>query len=103
MIRRCCKETIELGFAVSLTFRRDLDEQQQDRWWDEFIAQAIEAKGLRFGGGGDNKQFAGFVTAAAGTSAAEINRQQIAAWLAARPEVRVFTVGPLVDARCDDE
>lgn len=91
-------EFSELGCQVSVLFKNGLSDDAINRFVDEFIAQAVEAHGLCFGGGGDSKQWCGFLTRPSRASVEEIHRQQLTSWLTARPEVLEFAIGPLVDA-----
>ena len=81
----------EDGFHVRLVLRAS-SAAAADRFWDDFLAEAIEAHGLTYGGGEQ-----GFVAMARG-SAVEADREAVRDWLAARPEVASAEVGPLVDA-----
>ena len=80
----------EDGFHVRLVLRT-LSAAEADRFWDDFLAEAIEARGLTYGGGEQ-----GFVAALRG-SATEADRAAIRDWLAACPEVASAEIGPLVD------
>ncbi|NWG73966.1 MAG: DUF469 family protein [Rubrivivax sp.] len=62
-------------------------------FWHAFVTEAIEALSLTYGGGEH-----GFVGRAGVGSATEADREMVAAWLHARPDVASFVVGPLVDA-----
>lgn len=83
----------QMGFEVSFKLHDDLAAAQWWQFWDAFIPEAIEARGLEFGGGA----MAGFVCAQGRVSLAEAHREQLAEWFAARPEVASAQVGPLVD------
>ena len=84
----------EDGFHVRFVLRA-LSATEADRFWDAFLAEAIEARGLTYGGGEQ-----GFVAALRG-SATEADREAVRVWLAARPEVASAEIGPLVDAWYD--
>lgn len=84
----------EDGFHVRFVLRA-LSAAEADRFWDDFVAEAIEARGLTYGGGEQ-----GFVAARRG-SATEADRDAVRDWLAARPEVASAEIGPLVDAWYD--
>ncbi len=98
--RRSCRlrkklrlgEFQQLGFETLLRFRPELTDAEQAAFFDAFLAEAIEASGLTFGG-----WEAGFVAPVQG-SASEAQREAVRAWLAARPELAEFAVGPLIDA-----
>lgn len=85
----------EDGFHLRVVLRA-LSAAEADRFWDAFLAEAIEARGLTYGGGEE-----GFVAALRG-SATEADRDAVRDWLAARPEVVSAAIGPLVDAWYDD-
>jgi len=85
----------EDGFHVRFALRA-LSAAEADRFWDAFLAEAIEARGLTYGGAEE-----GFVAALRG-SATEADRDAVRDWLAARPEVMSAEVGSLVDAWYDD-
>lgn len=84
----------EDGFHVRLALRA-MTAAEADRFWDDFLAEAIEARGLTYGGGEQ-----GFVATLRG-SGTEIDRDAVRVWLAARPEVASAEIGPLVDAWYD--
>ena len=84
----------ELGFQLHAKTVTDIDEE---KLWDLFIGQAIEANGLLFGGG-VGREINGFVTVGGRGSTSEEHRQTLAAWLEMQPEILEFEVGPLVDA-----
>jgi uncharacterized protein len=60
----------------------------------DFIDQAIERRGLCFGGGEES----GFITHSSRGSAAEDDRQAVGTWLEATGVILSVTVGPLIDA-----
>ena len=81
----------EDGFRVRFVLRAP-SAAEAGRFWDDLLAEAIEARGLTYGGAEQ-----GFVAAARG-SATDAHREAVRAWLAARPEAASVDVGPLVDA-----
>lgn len=83
----------QLGFPVEFRLAPDLTEAQIDAFCDAFIADAIEANALMFGGGES-----GYVCAISRRSASDVNRIQVQSWLAARPEVISVSIGELEDA-----
>ena len=87
----------ELGFAVRFVLAPSDDPLASLRFWDAFLAEAIEAQALQYGGGAE-----GFVCAERG-SVAEAQRAQVRDWLLARGEATQVEVGPLVDAWYCDE
>ena len=84
----------EDGFHVRFVLRA-LSAVNAHRFWDDFLSEAIEARGLTYGGAEE-----GFVAALRG-SATEADRDAVRDWLAARPEVASAEAGPLVDAWYD--
>lgn len=84
----------ELGFEVSFAFAKPHSPDEEDRFWDEFTLEAIEANGLMFGGNAQG----GFVAACGRASATERHRAEVQAWLDARPEIVDAIVGHLIDA-----
>ncbi len=82
------------GFEITIALCGDLDARAEAAFWDAFVAEAIEAAGLAYGGGAR-----GFVTRADGGDAADGDRRHLATWLRARRDVERFDVGPLEDAR----
>lgn len=87
----------EDGFAVRLAFVPADDPLEHLRFWDAFIAEAIEANGLIYGGGAE-----GFAMPERG-SATDAHREAVRAWLATRTELSATTVGPLADAWYDED
>jgi uncharacterized protein YggL (DUF469 family) len=88
----------ELGFEVRFLVADNLSHDTFDALVDAFISQAIEAHGLLCGGGGKNPEWSVFVTREGRGSVTAEHRQTIERWLAARPEVKIVQIGPLVDA-----
>jgi len=85
------EEFREAGFHVDFVLTVEPGVASH-RFWDDFLAEAIEAHALTCGGAHPC-----FVTPERG-SAAEAHRRIVRDWLAARPEVTRATVGGLVDA-----
>jgi len=83
----------ETGFSVAFTVH---DAAAGTAFDDAFIAQAIEGRGLRCGGGA-GPNWSVFVTKAGYGSATEADRAAVGAWLEARPEVRGIAIGALQD------
>jgi len=88
----------ELGCEVHFQVVDNLSHDAFDAVVDTFISEAIEAHGLLCGGGGKNPEWSIFVTRQGRRSVTEEHRRAIETWLAARPEVNVVQIGPLVDA-----
>ena len=84
----------QLGFDISFQFQLELPETEEDRFWDNFILEAVEANELVFGGGNTS----GFVTGSRRSTATEGHREMIHNWLQSRREVQSITVGALTDA-----
>lgn len=82
-----------MGFSVAFTLVPGLTASQANRFWDAFIAEAIEANHLTYGGGET-----GYVVPEGRVSATEFHREQARAWLQSRPEVLAVDIGSLSDA-----
>lgn len=78
--------------------KENLTSEARETFLDEFILQAIETKGLLFGGGTDEFELRGFVTRAGRVSATAADRGGVEAWLKNRLEVIGVEIGNLVDA-----
>jgi hypothetical protein len=87
----------ELGFEISFSLPANLDSETQGRFFDQFLAGAIESNGLLFGGG-FSKDSEGFATLAKRGSATEEHRVRVRSWLAANPLVADVQIGELVNA-----
>jgi uncharacterized protein len=68
-----------------------------DDFLDACIAQAIEAHGLAFGGGGQGDRLTGVIEVGRMAHPVEARLQQVRRWLGARADVKQYVVGPLVD------
>ncbi|MDZ7288872.1 MAG: YggL family protein [candidate division KSB1 bacterium] len=88
----------EMGFEVRFRMSSSLDESSFNKLIDAFIEQAIEAKRLMFGGGGNESVWSGFVTLDRRGSATEQHRQFVQHWLQSQPQIVEHYVGPLIDA-----
>jgi len=88
----------EFGFRVLVRMKEDLTSEARETLLDEFILQAIETKGLLFGGGTDELELRGFVTRAGCGSATDAHRGEVEGWLKDRLEVIEAEIGNLVDA-----
>jgi uncharacterized protein YggL (DUF469 family) len=82
----------ELGFELALHLDRDLDASADDAFWDAFIVECIEGRGLSYGG-----STTGYITRAGHGSASAEDREAVRAWLAQRTELAGFELGPLDD------
>ncbi|MTW09294.1 DUF469 family protein [Pseudoduganella eburnea] len=66
---------------------------------DRFLAEVIEANGLAFGGGGDGKEFSGFVGAYKRYGKVEdSHRTLVREWLEKQSQLTDVNVGELRDA-----
>jgi uncharacterized protein YggL (DUF469 family) len=88
----------ELGCAVRFRCADDISDHAFDAVIEAFISQAIEARSLMCGGGGQKPAWHVFVTVERRGSVTEAHRVAMQQWLTTRPEVDEFQVGPLVDA-----
>jgi uncharacterized protein YggL (DUF469 family) len=82
----------ELGFEIALRLVPDLAAEEDDAFWQNFIVECIEARGLTYGGAST-----GTVARAGRGSVSAEDRKAVQAWLAARPELACVEVGPLDD------
>ena len=92
------KEFQELGFEITCSFVPNFSDADFDSFIDEFIDEAIERNGLQFGGGGDRKEWRGFVALDHRGMVTEAHRTKVSDWLASRTEITEYQVGNLVDA-----
>lgn len=88
---------MELGFVVRAELVPTLDDPGFDAFLDRWI-DAVETRGLAFGGGGRLDTFEGFVTGTGRASATDVDREAMAAFCANDSAVVSQGVGPLVDA-----
>lgn len=82
----------ELGFELALHLDKDLAASADDAFWDAFIVECIEGRGLSYGG-----STTGYITRAGRGSASAEDREAVRAWLAQRTELAGFALGPLDD------
>jgi uncharacterized protein len=88
----------ELGFEIKVSLKSELSEVDSDKFYVDFILQAVEKNQLMFGGGGDSKSVEGFITSSKKyTSATENQKEQVRNWLKQRDEVFEFQIGDLKD------
>lgn len=80
------------GFAVSFRFDPALDDAACRALLARFVAEALEARGLAYGGGEH-----AFVTCRNGASATEADRAAVARWLRGCAGVQAVVVGPCED------
>jgi len=86
-----------VGFTISLRVSPDSDKSQLETVVEELVSEVLVPVSLECGGGTQGYGFEGFVTRWKG-SATEDDRRSVSRWLAARPEVEHFELGPLSDA-----
>ena len=87
----------EFGFEVQFRLPPDLSDQDQEAFFDAFIAEVIEGHGLMCGGGcGTDWDI--FITLADRGSAKEGHQKLVEDWLRNSPLVSEIKIGPLVDA-----
>ncbi len=85
-------EFVVHSFGIAIDLAPDLAPEKVDAFWNAFIADAIEANGLLYGG-----LNSGVATAETGKSS-DLQRQQVGDWLKSRSEVTRFKIGPLTDS-----
>ena len=87
------------GFEIDMRFVDTITEEAMNDFFDEFLADAIEANDMVFGGGGDKEGFSGFVVPAARyESATDKERTLVSEWLDKNDLIAEHKVGELVDA-----
>ena len=84
----------QFGFSLECLLRVGLSDAEFDRFLDEFIADAIEARGLVFGGGGSpEKGWSGVVCRDHRyDSTTETDKTTVHDWLKSRSEVQAFRI-----------
>lgn len=91
-------EFAELGFELRLTTKAGLVEDQLEDAIDRFIGEAIEARDLAVGGGGNGELWHFFVTRAGTGSVSGEERAAVVAWLEADGRFAKVEASPLLDA-----
>ncbi len=87
----------EIGFEVEARFRAPASDEQRDALINEFLHDAIDTRGLEFGGAALDK-FSGFVVSAQRYGkTTEEDRTAIGAWLEQHPLLEQAKTGPLRD------
>jgi uncharacterized protein YggL (DUF469 family) len=84
----------EYGFEVTFHLTPAVTAPARDALWRAFI-DALEARGLSAGGGGDRVWR--HVVSRDGGQAVDADREAIRAWAVARAEIATVDVGPLAD------
>jgi uncharacterized protein YggL (DUF469 family) len=89
----------QMGFSAECRLRSGLSSAEFDQFTDEFIAQAIEARRLVFGGGGSpNRGWSGIVCRdASHDSTTDGDKAAVHHWLEQRPEVESFRLSDFWD------
>lgn len=87
----------ELGFEVRFRVDEALSDFELDPFWDAFIGQAIELRGLMCGGR-CGREWDVFVARPNRQSASEDDWRGIEHWLRANKHVLDIQIGPLIDA-----
>lgn len=92
-------EFAELGFTLEATLADNLAVQAEDALLDAWLNQ-VDAHAVSFGGsftGGKPSILTGMVFPVGATKVDEDMRQELVAWLNARPEVARLAAGELAD------
>jgi len=89
----------QMGFSAECRLRSGLSSAEFDQFTNEFIAQAIEANRLVFGGGGSaNHGWSGVVCRdASHDSTTDGDKAAVHNWLELRPEVGSFRLSDFWD------
>lgn len=82
-----------MGFEVTVSLRDSLSMEEGNAFWDRFILEAIEQRGLQYGGLAE-----GYAMREADVSATDEDRGHVQAWLVSQPEVTGCDIGQLSDA-----
>jgi uncharacterized protein YggL (DUF469 family) len=90
------------GFTVALRPTRALDDAHERGLWESFVRETVERRGLVCNDGThDAKRWSCVVRSEAG-QATDADREAIAAWASAQPEIVAVEIGPLVDLTSAD-
>lgn len=82
-----------MGFSVVVSLRDSLPIEEGNAFWDRFILEAIERRGLQYGGLAE-----GYAMREADVSATDEDREHMRAWLMSQAEVTGCEIGQLSDA-----
>jgi uncharacterized protein YggL (DUF469 family) len=82
-----------MGFPVSISLIDSLSIEGSNAFWDRFILEAMERRGLLYGGLGE-----GYATSEREVSATDVDRHHVQTWLLSQPEVIGCEIGHLTDA-----
>lgn len=86
----------ELAFPVEFRLTTELERLELDGFVDQ-LCDAMEARGLGFGGGGD-LHWSGVVVRLGRGSVTPEDRDYVQQWLGRHDQVSEYSVGALVDA-----
>ena len=94
-----------LGASIYVALIEDLNVEQYNHCFDDFITDAIEYNGLQFGGGGtDLKSWCGVIEPRSRYgSVSDEDLAKIRSWLSNRSEVSTYTLSELWDLFHDDD
>ena len=92
-----CAEFAEHVFGIRYTLVAGPTDKAVNDFLDRFRMHAVEANNLRCGGGGQGVAWNFVVTFAGRGSPSEDQRQSLADWLQAQPEVLSHTLGEFFD------
>ncbi len=89
----------EMDFRVAVRMQPNLSVEEWNHFMDRFIAEAIEANGLMFGGGGreSDNTWDGVVALWDRGSVTLEHRSKIEQWLIGEPLVMSYYLGEFVD------
>lgn len=91
----------EMGFYVRFRLPQDIGEEDLDNFLDQFFKEALESRGLGFGGSGYH-EWDGFVAVDGRGSVTEEQRQEVENWFRNHPRVLEYEVSDLRDAWYDN-
>lgn len=86
-------ESWGMGFPVSISLIDSLSIEGSNAFWDRFILQAIERRGLLYDGLAE-----GYATSEREVSATDVDRHHVQTWLLSQLEVIGCEIGQLSDA-----
>ena len=86
----------QFGFPLRIVFASGEDQARAEQALRAFVAEALAPASLEAAGAAHEGRFEGFVTRSR-TSATLEDRRALHRWLHARPEVREFHLGSLVE------
>ena len=86
----------ELGFELKFRLDEAVSDTEVEPFWDAFIGEAVEPRGLMCGGG-CGREWEVFVARPNRQSASEDDRHALEQWLQANRHVVDLQIGPLID------